>query len=176
MPTLKNDFDDLIWQASQDWDVPFVWIKAVIGTESDFNPNAYRAEPKINDASRGLMQLLYRTAKGLGYTGDPDGLYDPFTNIQLGAKFLADLRDTSGDDFKAVYSAYNSGNPRNYLTNPDVAAHVNRAQSYLDAVNAVTAQVTYDPSEDGSIETVGTATGLIIAAIGLGLFFIMKPH
>lgn len=137
-------FDIAIQTAALKWDVPEVWIRAVIETESAWNPNAFRAEPQINDASRGLMQLLMRTARGLGFAGSENDLFDPDTNIDLGTKLLGDLRRKYGDDFRRIYSAYNSGKPDLYLTSTEVAAHVKRAVSILEkyigqAVQAVTA-------------------------------------
>lgn len=85
-------------------------VHAVIGAESGYNPKAYRAEPHIGDASRGLMQLLYKTAKGLGYGGSAEGLYDPATNIDLGVRFLSELVSSKGGDVWAAVSAYNNGN------------------------------------------------------------------
>lgn len=85
-------------------------VRAVIGAESGFNPKAYRAEPAIGDASRGLMQLLLKTARGLGYQGTADGLYDPATNIDLGVRFLSELVTAKGGDIQAAISAYNNGN------------------------------------------------------------------
>lgn len=116
-------YDDLIAENSRLYGIPESWIRAVITVESSWNPNAFRAEPRISDASYGLMQLLSRTAGGLGYSGAPQGLLDPATNIALGTKYLAQLRQSYGE-FKRVISAYNSGGPDNYLTNPQVAAHV----------------------------------------------------
>lgn len=40
-------------------------IAAIIKIESNNNPNAVRKEPKLRDASYGLMQILTRTAKDL---------------------------------------------------------------------------------------------------------------
>lgn len=117
-------YDDIISKYAIQFNVPEPWIRAVIATESSWNPKAYRAEPQIHDASYGLMQLLLRTAQGLGYTGDGPGLYDPDTNIQLGTKLLGQLRSRFGDDVQAVYSAYNSGSGTSYLTNSSVASHV----------------------------------------------------
>lgn len=116
--------------------VPVVWINAVILTESNGNPTAFRSEPKINDASYGLMQLLYSTAKALGYSGTSEGLYTPDVNIRLGAKLLGELRGRYGDDFARVYSAYNSGSPDKYKTNTQVAANVARALGNLARVEA----------------------------------------
>lgn len=117
-------YDDIIAKYAAQYAVPEPWIRAFIATESSWNPAAYRAEPQINDASYGLMQLLMRTAVGLGYTGDANGLYDPDTNIGLGAKLIAQLRSKWGDDIQAVYSAYNSGSGTAYLSNASVATHV----------------------------------------------------
>lgn len=137
-------FDSAIQQAAVKWQVPEVWIRAVIDTESSWDPNAYRAEPQINDASYGLMQLLVRTARNLGFTGDAEDLYEPGLNIDLGTKLLSDLRSRYGDDFRRIYSAYNSGKPDAYLTSTQVAKNVTRAVAALErylseAVTAVTA-------------------------------------
>lgn len=104
---MNRSFDPLFQAASDRYGVPFDWIKAIAITESSLNPKAYRAEPQINDASRGLMQVLMRTAVGLGYKGTPDGLYDPATSIDLGTKLIAENMQRFGPDFAAVYSAYN---------------------------------------------------------------------
>lgn len=145
-------YDDIITKYSEQYNVPEVWIKAVIQQESSYNPNAYRAEPAINDASYGLMQLLYRTAQGLGYSGLPDGLYDPDTNIMLGTKLLGQLRLQWGDNVQAVYSAYNSGSGTSYLSNTLVANHV---KLFMDKLQAII-------SEDPLIVSSGMIGGVIV--------------
>jgi len=125
-------YDVEIERAAARWGVPESWILAVIEVESAFNAGAYRYEAKLNDASYGLMQLLYSTARGLGYTGSPEGLFDPAVNIDYGAKLLAQLRDRFGADFERVYSAYNSGRPDLYLTSDEVWNHVQRAMAALE--------------------------------------------
>ena len=88
-------------------------ILAVIEIESGFDPDAYRYEPHIDDASIGLMQILYQVAKDRGYQGGPGGLYDPYTNISLGMAHLKWTRDFLIN--RQVYSesawigAYNAG-------------------------------------------------------------------
>jgi soluble lytic murein transglycosylase-like protein len=122
-----------ITQASQRYGVPEEWIRAVIETESSWNPNAYRYEEKIKDASYGLMQILGRTAIGLGFEGDVyHDLYDPALNIDLGTMDLAQLIKSYGTDFRRVYSAYNSGNPDLWQTSTQVAANVARAAANLE--------------------------------------------
>ena len=133
---ITAQYDDIIMDAARTYNVPFDWIKAVIGTESNFDPRAYRAEPKIQDASYGLMQILYSTAKSIGYQGEPEGLFDPKTNIMLGTKYLAKLIERHGMDFKSIYSAYNSGSPTRYLTSAQVGRNVERAVEWLIKVSS----------------------------------------
>lgn len=128
---MYDQYDGIIRTAASEHQVPFVWIKAVIGTESSFQEDAYRAEPQINDGSHGLMQILMRTARGLGYQGSVEGLYDPAVNINLGAKLLRELIDRFGGDFRRVYSAYNSGDPTKYTWDSQVAKNTARAEEWL---------------------------------------------
>lgn len=127
-------FDDEIRASSVRHRIPEAWIRATIATESNWDPRAFRAEPQIGDASRGLMQLLERTARGLGYRGDVDGLFDPETNIDLGTKLLAQLRARWGDDVRRIYSAYNSGRPDRWETSDQVRANVERFVRNLERV------------------------------------------
>lgn len=107
--TRENEFDAAVKAASAEFSVRVPLIKGVIGAESAFVPTARRGEPQLGDASYGLMQVLYSTAKGLGYSGTPDGLRDPATNIHYGTKLLAqNLSRTGGDEASAI-SAYNGG-------------------------------------------------------------------
>ena len=174
---METKYDSLIAVNADKYNVPFTWIKAVIATESSFNPNAYRAEKQINDASRGLMQLLLQTARNLGYTGVPDGLFDPMVNIGLGAKLLAQLQARYGSDFSAVYAVYNSGQPDPEY-DAEVAAHVAAANRNLDAVLAELPgseiTVTAEPEEGG--EAGGWSIGgiLLAAAVGAAIYYFMK--
>ena len=117
----ENDFDDIIqaWVNSfPAWPVDpaqvFAFLKAIIGQESAYNPAAVRQEPG-GDASIGLMQVLFSTARNLGYpgeVGDPaalTGLYDPGTNLYVGTKLVWQLMQQLGASFPAVASAYNGG-------------------------------------------------------------------
>lgn len=110
----ENAYDALIDEAVKTCNDPRVTkplVKAIIGVESGFNPRAYRAEVAIGDASRGLMQLLLRTARAAGFTGSPEQLFDPATNITYGVRYLCDLMRRKGDLWTAV-SAYNNGHGR----------------------------------------------------------------
>jgi soluble lytic murein transglycosylase-like protein len=156
-------YDTLIDASSLANGVPFAWIKAVIATESGFDTQAYRDEGW--DQSYGLMQLLYSTAKKLGFSGDAVNLYDPAINISLGARLLKQLIASWGRNFDRVYSAYNSGQPDAYLTNNEVAAHVNRARNFLQVIEAEQAAVGETP-EEPPVETPGTMDIVLLLALG----------
>ena len=109
-----NQYDQTIQAASVNYGVSVPLIKAVIMTESSFNPNAYRAEPAIKDGSYGLMQLLFRTAVSLGFPNDPsraNELFVPDTNINYGTALLAQLQGKY-ENVDDIYAAYNSGKVR----------------------------------------------------------------
>lgn len=105
----EADYDGYVNAEAAAQGVPVELVKAIIGAESAFVAGAKRPEPQINDASWGLMQLLYRTAQGLGYSGDPSGLLDPSTNIHFGTALLAQLLSRTNGDIAGAASAYNGG-------------------------------------------------------------------
>ena len=89
--------------------VPANLIRAIIKVESDWNAQAIRQEPTINDSSYGLMQILGRTAQDLGYIGTSEGLLNPSVNIKLGTRYLKKQLDRYENDIDAAISAYNAG-------------------------------------------------------------------
>lgn len=91
--------------------VPPALILAVIATESSGNPYARRYEPAINDSSLGLMQMLCRTAYGLGLRGSCSQLYNPEISIKYGAMYLRKQYDRYGNWLDAI-AAYNAGRAR----------------------------------------------------------------
>lgn len=93
-------FDDIIEEASEAYDVPFGFIKAVIRVESAFRPEAVSPV-----GAMGLMQLMPRTAASLNVTD----AYDPRQNIYGGAKFLRILIDRYDGDINLILAAYNAG-------------------------------------------------------------------
>jgi soluble lytic murein transglycosylase-like protein len=95
----RNAFDDSIRLAAQQYDIDFGLIKAVIHTESGFDPNA-RSGP----GAQGLMQLMPATAKRYRVTD----AWDPAQNINAGAKHLRYLLKRYGD-LSLALAAYNAG-------------------------------------------------------------------
>lgn len=95
----KTDFEDIIDEVSQKYQVPSELVKAVIQVESNFDPNAVS---KVG--AMGLMQLMPKTAESLGVQ-DP---FDPKENIEGGVKYLRQLLDKY-QNTKLALAAYNAG-------------------------------------------------------------------
>ena len=95
--------------------IPVALLNAVIAVESGFRPDAYRPEVAIGDGSAGLTQILLGTARGEGYAGvlgeggNLTGLFDPATNIEYGASYLARQYTRASGDIRGAASAYNGG-------------------------------------------------------------------
>jgi len=70
------------------------------------------AKARSGKGAVGLLQLTSETAadeaKALGLRGTPD-LYDPATNLRLGARHLARLLSDLGGDVPLALAAYNAG-------------------------------------------------------------------
>lgn len=118
----KNDIEraNLVWQryghliraSASEYGLDPNLIFATIMVESGGNTYAVRQEPRIHDASYGLGQLLYGTARGIGYRGTPQGLFDPATNIDLIAKYHKRNFDHYQDlNPEELTIAYNTGSP-----------------------------------------------------------------
>jgi soluble lytic murein transglycosylase-like protein len=93
-------FEPMIHQAASRHNVDAALVKAVIHTESYFNPNA-----TSHKGASGLMQLMPQTAERLGVTD----LYNPRQNINGGTKYLGQLMKRYGNSLSLALAAYNAG-------------------------------------------------------------------
>ena len=90
-------------------DVDPRFLLAIMKQESSFRSGA-----KSPAGARGLLQLVYDTAikfnKKAGYPNlRPDDLYDPATNIAIGAEYIKFLKDEFGGLYEGIAASYNGG-------------------------------------------------------------------
>ena len=98
----------LVEKASLKYGIPKEILMAIISIESGFNPRAYNKN-KDGTEDRGLMQVNYQhnlsLMKEYGIT-DPEQLYDPELNIEIGARILYENYKKFGNWVMAI-KAYN---------------------------------------------------------------------
>jgi soluble lytic murein transglycosylase-like protein len=83
--------------------VPPSLVHRVILRESGYNERA------VSSGNYGLMQIRLGTARALGYSGPPEGLLDPETNMAYAVRYLAGAyRAAHGDEDRAIV-LYSSG-------------------------------------------------------------------
>lgn len=128
-------------------------VMAFCQIESAFQPKAYRFEPRLNEGSYGLMQVLASTAQGVGLVGSPEQMYDPETGLRIGMK-VAQLywqqevkhlsRDPTDEEWAASYNEGVGGAERDIdaAREPDpayttvwIAAQAHWAEQGVDASN-----------------------------------------
>lgn len=85
------------------------FLLAIMKQESSFRANA-----KSPAGARGLLQFVYDTAikykSAAGYPNlQPDDLYNPATNIALGAEYVKFLKDEFGGLYEGIAASYNAG-------------------------------------------------------------------
>ena len=94
------DFNDIIKSQAEKNGIDENLLRAVIKTESGFNPNA-----RSGAGAMGLMQLMPTTAQSLGVL-DP---YNPQQNVEGGTKYLKNLLSKYGGNKEMALAAYNAG-------------------------------------------------------------------
>jgi soluble lytic murein transglycosylase len=96
----SNQYDSLISEFSRKYQVDFALIKAIIRTESAFNPFAVSRK-----GAKGLMQLMPDTAQRLSVSN----VFNPRENIEGGVRHLKYLLSLFNDDVRLSLAAYNAG-------------------------------------------------------------------
>ncbi|MBS7697901.1 MULTISPECIES: lytic transglycosylase domain-containing protein [unclassified Chelatococcus] len=90
--------------------VPVDLATAVVRVESRFNPRAR------NGVNVGLTQISTATARGMGYQGPIQGLYDADTNLRYGIRYLAQAYRLAGGDTCRTVLKYQAGHRATSMT------------------------------------------------------------
>ncbi|MBS7704321.1 lytic transglycosylase domain-containing protein [Chelatococcus asaccharovorans] len=90
--------------------VPVALATAVVRVESRFNPRAR------NGVNVGLTQISTATARGMGYQGPVQGLYDADTNLRYGIRYLAQAYRLAGGDTCRTVLKYQAGHRATSMT------------------------------------------------------------
>jgi len=99
-PEVPAEIDGVIGKASDTYDIPEAFIRAVIEVES-----SYKVKALSYKGAMGLMQLMPGTAADMGVT-DP---WDPYQNVMGGTRFLRILANRFNGDMPKVLAAYHAG-------------------------------------------------------------------
>lgn len=95
--------DALIAKYARHYELPEAFVRRVVKRESNFNPKAY------NRGHWGLMQIKHQTARGMGYRGSAEGLFDAETNLIYSVKYLRGAYLVAGGDERQADRLYQSG-------------------------------------------------------------------
>ena len=96
----EDRLDRIVREAAERHNVDPALVKAVITTESGWNPQAVSRKGAV-----GLMQLIPQTAQRFGVNNS----FDPAQNVEGGTSYLRTLLDRYNGDLPKSLAAYNAG-------------------------------------------------------------------
>lgn len=127
-PHVKNtsNYNQIIYSKSKKYNIEPSLIKAVIKTESNWDPGVVSRRGAI-----GLMQLMPFTAKEMGVKNP----FNPEENIEGGIKYLRYLLDKFNGDLTLALAAYNAG-PKT-IEKAGGIPHIQETQKYVKRVLSI---------------------------------------
>ncbi|WP_019222411.1 lytic transglycosylase domain-containing protein [Bartonella rattaustraliani] len=123
--TPVRPYEVLIQKLAKKYNVPVNLVHAVIRIESNYKVRIKGAAGEI-----GLMQIKPSTARGLGFNGSVQDLYDPETNLEYGMRYLARAYKLSGGNTCGTILKYNAGHAAKKM-NSISAKYCVKVKTYL---------------------------------------------
>lgn len=101
-PVPTTPFGETIHALGQRFGLNPRLIAAVVRAESAFDPSALS-----HRGAQGLMQIMPATAERFGVSAW--SIFEPEVNLEVGVRYLAELRERYEDDLALMLAAYNAG-------------------------------------------------------------------
>ncbi|MBB4076569.1 soluble lytic murein transglycosylase-like protein [Bartonella fuyuanensis] len=118
-------YESLIQKLANKYNVPVNLAHAVVKFESNYKASIKGAAGEI-----GLMQIKPSTARGLGFNGSVQDLYDPATNLEYGMRYLGRAYKLSGGSTCGTILKYNAGHAAKKM-NSISAKYCAKVKTYL---------------------------------------------
>jgi soluble lytic murein transglycosylase-like protein len=109
--TVPGELAAMIASKAHKHGVPVELAHAIVTVESNYNPRAHGG-----GATLGLMQIKHPTARGMGFTGTAQDLYDPATNLEWGMRYLAGARKIAKGNLCGTILRYQAGHRATEMT------------------------------------------------------------
>jgi hypothetical protein len=120
------EYARIIGEKAKEMGIPPTLAIAIAYQESKLNPNA----PRGADGEYGIMQVMPKTGKGMGFTNKD--LADPAKNIEAGLKYLKQNLDAFNGDAKLATIGYNAGTDSSFFFGGNLP---NVTKQYLKDMN-----------------------------------------
>ena len=147
-------YEPMIRQAASRHGLDPQLVKAVVAVESGFEPRAVSDKGAV-----GLMQVMPATGQRYGVRADTkksvaEKLTDPVLNLEIGTRYLADLRKMFAARLDLALAAYNAGENA-VIRFRNVVPPFPETQAYVKLVDQFHAF--YNPQRNRSVDADGNA-------------------
>lgn len=150
----QGQYAGLVARHAQAAGVPVGLAQAIVRVESNYNPRARGRAGEI-----GLMQIKPATARGVGFAGSAQALYDPDTNLRYGMRYLAGAYQLAGGDVCGTVLRYNAGHYARRM-NPVSQRYCARVRSLMGSARVADAGAERAPAAVAALGAAGGVDGL----------------